>query len=70
MKDAAEFDSLQEIEKEMKSLGITQNKFDRIISIEMLEHMKNYEVIFSRLKRFVKPEGKVFVQVLCMKDYA
>lgn len=41
VKDAATFDSLKEIEREMKLVGINQNKFDRIISIEMLEHMKN-----------------------------
>lgn len=32
-------------------------KFDRLVSVEMLEHMRNYEKLFERFSSFLKPEG-------------
>ncbi len=48
----------------------TSLKFDRIISIEMLEHMKNYEVLFGKLASFLKPKGKFFVHIFTHKKFA
>ncbi|WCL47827.1 SAM-dependent methyltransferase [Leptospira sp. GIMC2001] len=48
----------------------TSKKFDRIISVEMLEHMKNYEALFARLATYLKPNGKFFVHIFTHKDYA
>jgi len=48
----------------------TGDRFDRIIAIEMLEHMKNYEVLFRRLSSWLKPGGLVFAQVLCHNRHA
>ncbi|EQA46442.1 cyclopropane-fatty-acyl-phospholipid synthase [Leptospira broomii serovar Hurstbridge str. 5399] len=48
----------------------TSIKFDRILSVEMLEHMKNYEVLFERLAGFLKPKGLFFVHIFTHKDYA
>ncbi|XP_068703617.1 uncharacterized protein [Montipora foliosa] len=48
----------------------TQSKFDRIISIEMFEHMKNYEELMSRVAGWLKPSGYLFVQILCHREFA
>ncbi|MCC5816327.1 MAG: class I SAM-dependent methyltransferase, partial [Leptospira sp.] len=48
----------------------TSRKFDRIISVEMLEHMKNYEMLFERLSQTLKPGGKFFIHIFTHKDYA
>lgn len=45
----------------------TAKRFDRIISIEMFEHMKNYEILMQRVSSWLKPAGKLFIQVLCHK---
>src|SRR5689334_4008936 len=37
--------------------------FDRVISIEMLEHMRNYGLLFSKIARWLTPEGRVFVHM-------
>ncbi len=37
--------------------------FDRIVSIEMLEHMRNYEKLFHRMSSWLKDDGKAFVHV-------
>lgn len=41
--------------------GVKDN--DRVISIEMFEHMKNYEVLLSKVHGFLKPSGKLFVHI-------
>ncbi len=33
--------------------------FDRVISIEMFEHMKNYGLLMNKISRWLKPGGKV-----------
>ncbi len=48
----------------------TQKKFDRIISVEMLEHMKNYELLFNKLASFLNPEGKFFIHIFTHKEFA
>ncbi|MCA9629399.1 MAG: class I SAM-dependent methyltransferase [Myxococcales bacterium] len=37
--------------------------FDRIVSVEMLEHLRNYRVLFERLASWLDPRGKLFVHI-------
>lgn len=46
----------------------TNKKFDRIISIEMFEHMRNYKTLFGMMKDWLKDDGKVFIHIFCHKD--
>ncbi|MEE2821358.1 MAG: cyclopropane-fatty-acyl-phospholipid synthase family protein [Acidobacteriota bacterium] len=43
----------------------TDRLFDRIVSVEMLEHVRNYQRLFSRLARWLNPRGRLFVHVFC-----
>jgi cyclopropane fatty-acyl-phospholipid synthase-like methyltransferase len=43
-------------------------KADRVISIEMFEHMKNYELLLEKVSNWLKPEGKLFVHIFTHKD--
>ncbi|EPQ64723.1 Cyclopropane-fatty-acyl-phospholipid synthase [Blumeria graminis f. sp. tritici 96224] len=43
------------------------NTFDRIVSIELFEHMKNYELLLAKLGRALKSEGKLFVHIFAHK---
>lgn len=47
----------------------TNNRFDLIISVEMFEHMKNYEQLFKKVSSWLKPEGKLFTHILCHREY-
>jgi cyclopropane-fatty-acyl-phospholipid synthase len=38
-------------------------KYDRIISVEMFEHMRNYEVLLKRVSEWLNPEGRLFVHI-------
>ncbi|CAK7240479.1 MAG: hypothetical protein STHCBS139747_001921 [Sporothrix thermara] len=37
--------------------------FDRIVSIELFEHMKNYELLMAKVGRALRPGGKLFVHL-------
>lgn len=37
--------------------------FDRVVSIELFEHMKNYELLMAKVARALKPSGKLFVHI-------
>lgn len=42
--------------------------YDRIVSVEMFEHLRNWPLMFSRLGRWMRPEGRAFLHVFCHKD--
>ncbi|TLD24976.1 hypothetical protein PspLS_05777 [Pyricularia sp. CBS 133598] len=44
------------------------NTFDRVVSIEMFEHMKNYELLMAKVSRALRPGGKLFVHIFAHKD--
>lgn len=41
----------------------TDTTFDRIVSVEMFEHVRNYGFLFERLAGWLKPNGKLFVHL-------
>ncbi|KAL8962276.1 MAG: hypothetical protein Q9193_001298 [Seirophora villosa] len=41
--------------------------FDRVVSIEMFEHMKNYELLMAKVAKALKPGGKLFVHIFSHK---
>ncbi|PHH83534.1 hypothetical protein CDD82_7575 [Ophiocordyceps australis] len=41
--------------------------FDRVVSIELFEHMKNYELLMAKVSRALKPSGKLFVHIFSHK---
>ena len=45
-------------------------KFNKCISIEMFEHMTNYDKLFEKINNIILPEGKLFVQVFCNSKYS
>jgi len=44
--------------------------FDRVVSAEMFEHMRNYKKLMKLVSSFLKPEGKLFVHIFTHKDLA
>lgn len=53
----------------------TEKRFDRVISIEMFEHMRNYRELMKRISGWLKNgpaerSGKLFVHIFTHKKYA
>ncbi len=42
--------------------------FDRIVSIEMFEHMRNYSLLLERIAGWLAPTGKLFVHIFCHRE--
>src|SRR6185503_596551 len=45
-------------------------RFDRVVSVEMFEHMRNYQRLMNKVASFLKPAGKLFVHIFTHKEYA
>jgi len=41
--------------------------FDRVLSIEMFEHMRNYGLLLARIRRWLKDDGELFVHIFVHK---
>jgi cyclopropane-fatty-acyl-phospholipid synthase len=48
----------------------TGRQFDRVVSVEMFEHMRNYEALLARVASLLRPDGKAFVHVFSHRTYA
>ena len=47
-----------------------EGPFDRVVSIEMFEHMRNWEALLSRIAGWLSDDGKLFVHVFAHERYA
>ncbi|MEW6283004.1 MAG: cyclopropane-fatty-acyl-phospholipid synthase family protein [Candidatus Eremiobacterota bacterium] len=45
-------------------------RFDRIVSVEMFEHLRNYPLLFRKLRDWLEPDGKLFFHVFCHRTLA
>jgi cyclopropane-fatty-acyl-phospholipid synthase len=45
----------------------SEDKFDRVMSIEMMEHLRNYEKFFSLISKAMKPDAKFFIHIFTHK---
>ena len=39
--------------------------YDRIMSVEMFEHMRNYPELFRRISNWLQPDGRFFMHIFC-----
>ncbi|KAI1645660.1 methyltransferase [Daldinia loculata] len=61
------FTNLTVITGDIVDYEFEANSFDRIISVELFEHMKNYELLMAKVARALKPDGKLFVHIFSHK---
>ena len=45
-------------------------EFDRVVSVEMFEHMKNYQALLAKIARWLVPDGKLFVHIFTHRELA
>jgi cyclopropane-fatty-acyl-phospholipid synthase len=55
------------ITADMRNFSTTQ-RFERVLSVEMFEHMRNYELLFRRISNWLTDDGRAFVHVFCHRD--
>ena len=64
------FKNVRVITCDVNKLELAHGQFDRAVSIEMFEHMRNYDVLLERLSSWLKPAGKLFVHIFCHREVA
>ncbi len=55
--------NLRIITCDINTFDITAGQFDRVVSVEMFEHLKNYELLFKNIARWLKPGGLLFTHI-------
>jgi cyclopropane-fatty-acyl-phospholipid synthase len=45
-------------------------RFDRVVSVEMFEHMRNWPELFRRISGWLAPGGKLFIHVFASRRFA
>ena len=48
---------------DVNRLQLDAGRFDRCVSIEMFEHMRNYQTLLGNVASWLKPGGKLFVHI-------
>lgn len=44
-------------------------KFDRVVSVEMFEHMRNYRLLLKKINNMLTDDGKLFVHIFTHKEF-
>ena len=47
-----------------------EDRFDRIVSVEMFEHMRNYHKLLEKIAGFLRPDGQLFVHIFTHREFA
>ena len=63
------FSNLTVITCDMNTFDIGR-RFDRVVSVEMFEHMRNYEALLEKVSSWMKPGALLFVHIFCHRKYA
>jgi len=48
----------------------TDRRFERVVSVEMFEHMRNYQRLMARIASWLRPGGKLFVHIFTHREFA
>ena len=55
--------NLRIITCDINAFDIAPAQFDRVVSVEMFEHLKNYQLLFKNIARWLKPGGLLFTHI-------
>ncbi len=56
------FSNIKVVTADVSSLEL-EGRFDRVVSVEMFEHMKNYEVLLRKVATWMNPGALLFVHI-------
>jgi cyclopropane-fatty-acyl-phospholipid synthase len=61
--------NLQIITADINDFG-PDRQFDRVVSVEMFEHMRNWPRLLERISNWLKPNGKMFLHIFSHRRFA
>ena len=62
--------NVQLITADMNVFEPPSRGFDRVVSVEMFEHMRNYPLLLERISRWLGPDGQLFVHIFAHRHFA
>ena len=62
--------NLEVVTQDVNALEFESARFDRVVSVEMFEHVRNYRLLLERIARWLKPDGRLFVHLFCHRETA
>jgi len=62
--------NLKVLTGDVRTIELPAGRFDRVVSIEMFEHMRNYELLLRRIRGWLAPHGWLFVHVFAHRHHA
>ncbi len=60
--------NLRIITADINNFDIEPASFDRVVSVEMFEHLKNYQLLFARIARWLRPGGCLFTHIFTHRE--
>lgn len=60
-------DNVRVITADVNGLNFTE-RFDRVISVEMFEHVRNYAQLLQRIAGWLDDDGRLFVHIFCHRN--
>ena len=67
--EARNLNNLRIITADMNEFSIDE-QFDRVVSVEMFEHMRNWPRLLERISRWMKPTARLFIHVFAHHKFA
>ena len=59
--------NIEIITEDVNALELT-DRYDRVVSIEMFEHMRNYAGLLRKVSSWLKDDGRLFVHIFCHRE--
>ena len=63
-------DNVAVITADMNDFEPSNAPFDRVVSLEMFEHMRNWRLLLQRISTWLRPGGRLLVHVFCHRSAA
>jgi len=64
------FKNVRILTADMNEFEAGDAAFDRVVSVEMFEHMKNYQLLMGKVARWLRPGGKLFIHIFTHREFA
>ncbi len=61
--------NLQVITADMNVFDPPERDYDRVVSVEMFEHMRNHGLLMARIASWLAPGGQLFVHIFTHRDF-
>jgi len=55
---------------DMNQLSLDEGRFERVVSVEMFEHMRNWPKLLSRIAQWTRADARLFIHIFVHREHA